>query len=128
MTHPNASQSTEPAQQAAAAEGVRRRQLGHWVLGAAAALGLAACGGGSGDADEPISLREAYDRLQEGMTMKQVYDLVGRTPAYSSNTHYSYASDGETLYVGFSPDANNSPDQYIFRQAEWTGNGQSLTK
>lgn len=108
-------------------QGQRRRQLGRMALGAVAALGLAACGGGGGEDSVP-SLREVYDRLQPGMTKKQVYDMVGRAPSNTSNTADFYTDGTQTLFVGFSPDANKSSADYLIDYANLYGAGSDISK
>lgn len=108
---------------------ITRRQWGQWVLTATAGIALAACGGGGGGSDTP-TLRQAFDSLQPGMTKKQAYELVGRTPSASSNTHFSYQADGESLYISFAGDSSRAPDDYLLRQASWgrIGMGEELNR
>ena len=107
---------------------INRRQWGRWALTATAALGLAAGGGGGGSNDAP-TLREAFDRLQPGMTKKQVYELVRRTPSDASNTNYIYHDNSESLYVSFSGDSSKAPDDFLLRDATWDViNGESITR
>lgn len=60
----------------------RRRMLAKLVLGSAAGLVGAACGGGSGgnSSEGSHDLRAALDRLQPGMTLAQVIAAVGWEP------------------------------------------------
>lgn len=98
---------------------ITRRKWGQWALAATAGFGLAACGGGGGGSDEPPTLREAFDRLQPGMTKKQVRELIGREPSSISNTSYGYRAGTENLSVTFSPDSSKAPDDYVLSGANW---------
>ncbi|MGM9428349.1 hypothetical protein [Hydrogenophaga sp. MI9] len=97
---------------------IQRRQFNNYLLSSAAAIGLTACGGGGGGSDAP-TLREAFDRLQPGMTKRQVYELVGRTPSSSSSTIYHYNDGAEHLIVSFDADSTKNTDDFILRDATW---------
>ncbi|MBQ0919037.1 hypothetical protein KBW71_11375 [Hydrogenophaga aromaticivorans] len=85
----------------------RRRLLGQWALGGAAALALVACGGGDGGDDSGgIDLRAAYDRVVEGMSVAQVTRAVGREPSEISSVSTGVGGlfwsdgNGQQLHVG----------------------------
>lgn len=108
---------------------ITRRRWGQWALAATAGFGLVACGGGGGGSDEPPTLREAFDRLQPGMTKRQVYELVARTPSETSNTHYMFDAGRERLYVGFSADSSRAKDDLLISSANWWEiGGVSITR
>ena len=108
---------------------ITRRRWGQWALAATMGAGLAACGGGGVGSDEPPTLREAFDRLQPGMTKKQVYELTARTPVRSSTAHYQYEDGSEKLYVSFAPDSSTTSDNYLINDATWSIiNGESITR
>lgn len=105
-----------------------RRGMMRLAAGSAVGLVLAACGGGGGGSDTPTQ-REAFDRLQPGMTKKQVYELVRRTPSDASNTNYIYHDNSENLHVSFSGDNSKAPDDFVLRDATWDViNGKSITR
>jgi hypothetical protein len=84
----------------------RRRLLGRWALGGAAALALSACGGADGDgddtADQEERLKAAYYKLESGMVWTDVEALVG-FPANNvrSDTGLIWKVGGVTLHVNF---------------------------
>ncbi|QCB47449.1 hypothetical protein [Hydrogenophaga sp. PAMC20947] len=80
-----------------------RRQFGRLALGGAAALALAACGGGSDgrDSDSQRSLLDVYNKLEDGMGPKEVTDLVGRTSESIGGASYLWQNTSESLSVHF---------------------------
>lgn len=108
---------------------ITRRRWGQWALAAAAGVGLAACGGGGGGSDDSSTLREAFDRLQSGMTKKQVYELVGKVPSAIANEHYVYNEGSERLFISFFTDSSKTSEQYPLLDATWSIiGGQSITR
>ena len=83
---------------------MQRRTALRLAAGGSLGLVLAACGGGGGDSssDKAQALRDAFSKLQAGMTNAQVQELVG-FPAndWRTGTDLRWIEGGVTLYVGF---------------------------
>lgn len=110
--------------------GYQRRQLGRAALAAVAALGLAACGGGGGDGNSE-NLREAYDKINHGMTKEQVLAILGREPDNKGNTSWFFRnpSRSETLHIGFGTDPGEDILEVGYVNWYTVGNpGQDISK
>ena len=90
---------------------LNRRHFGHLALGGAAALALAACGGGEGGGDDlsqnASSLRPAHNALQAGMNKQDVINTVGRPPDTDIQTSLVWRLNGEDLHVTFEFDSRD---------------------
>ena len=81
---------------------MHRRQFGRVAVGVLAVVGLAACGGGSGSEGETTSsLREAYDKINDGMTKEDVLSIVGREPDYKAYDNWVFRTDTDTLMIHY---------------------------
>jgi hypothetical protein len=91
---------------------MNRRKWAGFALAAASSFALVACGGGGGGDDVPtIDLYSAYTSVDQGMTYKQVRDIVGvdynaGTQDYGSEVNYAWqigkgTSKPEMLTVQF---------------------------
>lgn len=83
---------------------MHRRQFGRVAVGVLAVAGLAACGGGGGggdDGDSEFPLRDAYYKIDEGMSKDEVLAIVGREPEGKSEGTWNYRSVPESLMISF---------------------------
>ena len=106
--------------------GQQRRQMGRFALGAAAALGLAACGGGDGgeESSDPKDLRAALDRLEAGMTLPEVWEAVGWEP---NDSDRDWSHNGQTLQVSLWIDRRYS-EELVIETARWTTAGEGINR
>ena len=78
---------------------IRRRSVVQITFGVAATAALAACGGGGGDDSSNVNLREAFYKIQDGMTKEEVRAVVGRSEDGASPP--SWTEGGAILWVFF---------------------------
>lgn len=103
----------------------RRRMATVGVLGIAAVFVSGCLGGGGGDSsDDDVDLRAAYDRIQEGMTIRDVERVVGVPANMHNQGRRDWERGNEGLYVSFS----EFGEQWLVMGVIWKGNGNSLTK
>ena len=123
--HPN----PRTLQTTAPTPGLQRRHMVRIALGAAAALGLAACGGGGGDSDDggggsdPKDLRAALDRLEKGMTQPEVNAAVGWEP---NDSPLNWSHDGYSLQVIYR--TPNDSNTRVINSARLSGRGIGITR
>lgn len=94
---------------------MHRRQFGRVAVGVLALAGLVACGGGGGDdegGDDEFPLREAYYRINVGMSKDEVLAIVGREPEGKSEGVWNFRSVPESLMVHFES-YRGSPDRRV---------------
>ena len=103
------------------AQGLQRRQLGRMALGAVALWGLAACGGGGGDSNKALNLREAYDRVEGGMNHEQVKNAVGAERTGGTLMTEYWQNDSEMLTVNYVKTLDG--ERYYAGTISWDGLG-----
>ena len=102
---------------------MHRRQFGRVAVGVLALAGLVACGGGGGDnegGDDEFPLREAYYKINVGMSKDEVLAIVGREPEGKSEGVWNFRSVPESLMIHFGS-YRGSPDRRVIA-LEWVTN------
>ena len=108
----------------AAKQGMPRRAAIRLTLAGVLAVGLSACGGGSGgdeSSEDSKDLRAALDRLQAGMTYDDVVAAVGWVPNVNRNT---WSHSGYQLQIGmWTPNDAPRGSEQVIEDAHLMGAG-----